>query len=101
MARIVVPGHGPLARPEAVRDMKGYFEYLSAEARVRFEAGLTPLDAARDIDLGPYAGWRDEERLVVNIQALYREFGADELVLYCYADDVDQVEALAMAVRQL
>jgi alkanesulfonate monooxygenase SsuD/methylene tetrahydromethanopterin reductase-like flavin-dependent oxidoreductase (luciferase family) len=33
--------------------------------------------------------------------AAYREFGADELVLYCYADDVAQVEALAMAVRQL
>ena len=37
--------------------MKGYFEYLGAEARVRFATGMTPLDAARDIDLGPYAGW--------------------------------------------
>ncbi len=73
----MVPGHGPLARPAALRDMKGYFEYLTAEARVRFEAGLTPLDAARDIDVGPYADWRDQERLVVNIQSLYRDFGAD------------------------
>jgi glyoxylase-like metal-dependent hydrolase (beta-lactamase superfamily II) len=76
-AATVVPGHGPLATPDAVRDMKGYFEYLTAEARVRFAAGMTPLDAARDIDLGPYAGWGEEERLVVNIQALYRDFGAD------------------------
>src|SRR6516165_3228632 len=76
-AATVVPGHGPLATPGAVRDLKGYFEYLLAEARVRFDAGMTPLDAARDIELGPYAGWGEGERLVVNVQALYRDFGAE------------------------
>jgi cyclase len=73
----VVPGHGPLARPEAVADLKGYFEWLGAEARVRFEGGLTPLDAARDIDLGRYDEWQERERLVVNVQAFYRDFGAE------------------------
>jgi glyoxylase-like metal-dependent hydrolase (beta-lactamase superfamily II) len=76
-AATVVPGHGPLATPEAVRDLKEYFEYLTAEARVRFDGGLTPLDAARDIDLGPYEGWGEGERMVVNIHALYRDFGAE------------------------
>ena len=76
-ASMVVPGHGPLARPEAVADLKGYFEWLGAEARVRFEAGLTPLDAARDIDLGRYDEWQERERLVVNVQAFYRDFGAE------------------------
>ncbi len=73
----VVPGHGPLATPDAIRDLKGYFEWLTAEARVRYDAGLAPLDAARDIDLGPYAGWGEAERVAVNIYALYRDFGAD------------------------
>ena len=36
---------------------------------------MTPLDAARDIDLGPYAGWSEPERVVANIHALYRDFG--------------------------
>jgi glyoxylase-like metal-dependent hydrolase (beta-lactamase superfamily II) len=76
-ASTVVPGHGPLATPDALRDTKGYFEYVGGEARVRFEAGMTPLDAARDIDLGPYAGWGEGERLVVNVQAFYRDFGAE------------------------
>jgi glyoxylase-like metal-dependent hydrolase (beta-lactamase superfamily II) len=76
-ASTVVPGHGPLARPEAVADLKGYFEWLGAEARVRFEGGLTPLDAARDIDLGRYDEWGERERLVVNVQAFYRDFGAE------------------------
>jgi hypothetical protein len=29
----------------------------------------------------------------------YREFGADELVLYCYADDPEQVGDLAAILR--
>ena len=74
---VVVPGHGPLATTAAVLDLKHYFEFLTAEARPRFEAGMTPLEAARDMDLGPYAGWSEAERLVANVHALYRDFGAD------------------------
>jgi cyclase len=73
--RVVVPGHGPLATVDAVEDLKDYFEFLSREARLRFDAGLTPLEAARDIDLGAYAGWGEPERVVANLHALYRDFG--------------------------
>jgi cyclase len=72
---VVVPGHGPLATPDALIDLKGYFELLSTEAKVRYDGGMTALDAARDIDLGPYAGWGEAERVVVNVRALYRDFG--------------------------
>jgi cyclase len=74
-AQVVVPGHGPLATPAAVDEMGAYFTWLTGEAQARFAAGLAPLDAARDIDLGPYAGWGEAERLVINIRALYRDFG--------------------------
>lgn len=74
---VIVPGHGPLATTAAVSDLKEYFEFLTREARHRFEAGLTPMEAARDIDLGPYAGWTEAERLVANLHALYRDFGSD------------------------
>ena len=74
---MVVPGHGPLATPGAVADLKGYFEFLTHEARIRFDAGMAPMEAARDIDLGPYAGWGEPERLVANVHALYRDFGAE------------------------
>jgi cyclase len=72
---IVVPGHGPLARPDALGDLKGYFELLTDEARTRYDNGMTALDAARDIDLGPYSGWSEAERVVANVHALYRDFG--------------------------
>ncbi len=82
---VVVPGHGPLATPAAVADLQGYFEFLTDEARVRFEGGMSPMEAARDIDLGAYSGWSEPERLVANVHALYRDFGneapADALTL--------------------
>jgi cyclase len=73
---IVVPGHGPLAGPAALADLKGYFEYLTVETRRRFESGMSVVEAAHDIDLGPYSGWSEEERIVVNVGCLYRELGA-------------------------
>jgi glyoxylase-like metal-dependent hydrolase (beta-lactamase superfamily II) len=72
---VVVPGHGPLAAPSAVAELKSYFEHLVSEARPRFDAGMAPLEAARDIDLGPYADWSEPERVVANVRAIYRDLG--------------------------
>jgi glyoxylase-like metal-dependent hydrolase (beta-lactamase superfamily II) len=72
---VVVPGHGPLATPAALVELKEYFEFLTSEARLRYEAGMSPLEGARDIHLGPYAGWGEGERVVANLHALYRDFG--------------------------
>jgi cyclase len=70
---VIVPGHGPLAGKEAVRELRSYFEYVETQARKRFEAGMSPLEAARDISLDRYADWGEAERLVVNVQAVYSE----------------------------
>jgi cyclase len=59
-----------------VRKLKGYFEYLTVEARKRFDAGMTQAEAARDISLAPYHDWIDTERIIVNIHTLYKDFGA-------------------------
>jgi glyoxylase-like metal-dependent hydrolase (beta-lactamase superfamily II) len=75
---VIVPGHGPLADKAAVRELKEYFEYLYGEARTRFEAGMSPLEAAGDIALDRYAGWGEAERLVVNVDAIYRELAQDD-----------------------
>jgi glyoxylase-like metal-dependent hydrolase (beta-lactamase superfamily II) len=76
-AKTVVPGHGPVTDNGAVRNLKSYLEYLSVEARVRFDAGLTPIEAARDISLADYEAWGEAERIVVNLTTLYRDFGGD------------------------
>jgi glyoxylase-like metal-dependent hydrolase (beta-lactamase superfamily II) len=74
-ASVIVPGHGPLATPSAVGDLKNYFQFLTTEARLRHDAGMSALEAAQDIDLGPYTGWGEAERVVANVRALYRDFG--------------------------
>ncbi len=73
---IVVPGHGPVAGAAPLSELKGYFDYLTLESRQRFDAGMSAVEAARDIDLGPYSGWSEDERVIVNVGCLYREFGA-------------------------
>ena len=70
---IVVPGHGPLGGIEGPREMKAYLEYVRGESRRFFDAGLSALEAAKRLDLGPYAGWTEPERLIFNVERAYRE----------------------------
>ncbi|MDG2050006.1 MAG: MBL fold metallo-hydrolase, partial [Myxococcota bacterium] len=72
--KIIVPGHGPLTDLKGVHGVREYLEFIRDEARLRFEAGLSASDAARDIALGRYSSWLDSERIVINVQTLYREF---------------------------
>lgn len=71
----VVPGHGPVCDTAAVANQRDYFAFVEREAVARAEAGMTPLETARDIDLGDYAGLGERERFVVNVAAVYRDRG--------------------------
>src|SRR5215813_20168 len=71
---VVVPGHGPITDRRGARAVREYLAYVRDEARRRYDAGLGPLEAARDIALGDYSAWGDAERIVVNVDTLYREF---------------------------
>lgn len=88
----IVPGHGPITDKTGVRRFRGYLVYIRDEARKRFDAGLDPEEAARDISLDPYSDWLDSERLVANVAALYREFGATNV-------DMNVLNAFAMMAR--
>jgi len=73
----VVPGHGPITDLRGVVAVREYLAYISAEARKRYDAGLDAATAARDIALDDYSSWVDAERIVVNVNTLYREFSGD------------------------
>jgi cyclase len=75
---VIVPGHGPLADKGAVRELRSYFEYVYDQARDRFEAGMTPLQAALDMAMDRYAQWGDGERLVVNVHTVFRELAGEQ-----------------------
>jgi glyoxylase-like metal-dependent hydrolase (beta-lactamase superfamily II) len=74
---IVVPGHGPVTDAEGLRDFRGYLGFVRAECESAFARGLSELEAARRIDLGPYAAWTQPERLVFNVARAYRELRGD------------------------
>ncbi|MET9608571.1 MBL fold metallo-hydrolase [Streptomyces sp. NPDC006512] len=71
--RTVVAGHGPVAGPELLDATEGYLRFVQRLARQGVEAGVGPLDAARDADLGEYAELLDSERLVPNLHRAYAE----------------------------
>jgi glyoxylase-like metal-dependent hydrolase (beta-lactamase superfamily II) len=72
--QVIVPGHGPLCGVKGPREMREYLEYVRVESRRFFEQGLSAIEAAKRIDLGPYAGWTQPERIISNIERAYREF---------------------------
>src|ERR1039458_665873 len=67
-ARIMVPGHGPVFEDQApINATLDYLRFvLDVAARSR-DAGMTPLAAARETDLGRFAAWPDAERIVGNL----------------------------------
>jgi cyclase len=73
----IVPGHGPVTDKAGVLRVKAYWEFLLRETRLRFEGGMPAEDAARDIPLADFADWRDEERVAVNVDTIYRQLSHD------------------------
>jgi cyclase len=78
-ARTIVPGHGPVTGPAVIDEVLGYLYFVKDVAERARAAGLTPLDAARETDLGRYAEWTDTERIVGNLHRAYADLaGAAE-----------------------
>ncbi|MET9323944.1 MBL fold metallo-hydrolase [Streptomyces sp. NPDC003038] len=76
-ARTVVPGHGPLTDSSAYDTTERYLRYVAELAREGRAKGLTPLETARQADLGEFAAWRESERLVANLHRAYAELAGE------------------------
>jgi cyclase len=66
-AETLVPGHGAVCGPAAIDDVERYARLVLDVAGKARSAGLSPLDAARETDLGEFTGWQDRERIVGNL----------------------------------
>jgi cyclase len=75
--RHVVPGHGPVIEASELDRVLGehdrYYQLIAATAAKGQALGLSPLDAARQCDLGEFSGWPDAERLVLNVHKAYAD----------------------------
>ncbi|MXM68986.1 MBL fold metallo-hydrolase [Streptomyces sp. HUCO-GS316] len=65
--RTIVGGHGPVCGPEVLDETAEYLRWLRRTAEGALEAGLEPLEAARQLGAHPYQEWLDPERLVGNL----------------------------------
>jgi cyclase len=72
-ADVLVPGHGPPCRPDLIDTVGEYLRFVQDTAEKATAAGLTPLEAARQTDLGPYRSLTDSERIVGNLHRAYAE----------------------------
>ena len=74
---VIVPGHGPLTDAGGVRSLRDYFVTLRSLVSERHAAGLTVEECTADIDRilddSPFADWTDRERIVVNVQSIWRQ----------------------------
>ncbi len=95
--KVVVPGHGPLCGVEGPREMRDYLAYVRGECGKLFAAGVPAIEAAKKIDLGPYAAWTEPERIVFQVERAYRELQG---VAYDAPLDVNVLFAGMYEVRQ-
>ena len=72
-AGTIVPGHGPVCGPEVMDGMEAYLRFVQDTAKAAFDSGLTPLEAARQTELGRFSEWHDSERLAGNMHRAYSE----------------------------
>ena len=78
-AATVVPGHGPVFSGDGpIHATLDYLRFVLDVAERGRSAGVSPLDAARDTDLGRFADWPDAERIVGNLHRAYAELDGTE-----------------------
>ena len=75
-ARTIVPGHGPVfENPGPIDATLDYLRFVQDVAARGRQAGLSPLQAAQETELGRFAGWADAERIAGNLHRAYAELG--------------------------
>ena len=71
----IVPGHGPIGGKREIAEQRDYLILFQKEARKRFDAKMTPGQAASTITLGKFDAWRGaQDRLPMNTVRAFHEF---------------------------
>jgi cyclase len=72
----LVPGHGPVCGPDEARRLIDYWRWLDRAAGHRLEAGMSPVETARELVLSDeiaeqgFADWLGPERALVNVRTI-------------------------------
>lgn len=74
---LIVPGHGAVCGAEVIDDQVSYLQLVKETAAKAAAEGLSPLEAARQCDLGRFAAWTAPKRLVGNLHRALSELNGD------------------------
>ena len=77
-AKVYLPGHGPVCGVEGLNLCRDYLVFVRSEAKKRFDKGMTVDQAAKDIALGQFQQWPNRERILLNVERLWREFRGED-----------------------
>jgi hypothetical protein len=77
-AQTYVPGHGPVCGAEGLSLCRDYLSLVRREAKKRFDKSMTIEEAAKDIDLRQFRQWPNRERILLNLERLWREFRGED-----------------------
>ncbi|GAA3543770.1 MBL fold metallo-hydrolase [Amycolatopsis ultiminotia] len=72
-AATIVPGHGEVCGPEVIDDVLAYLDFVLGLAKEGSAAGETPLEVARQANLGRFGALTDTERLAGNLHRAYAD----------------------------
>ncbi|HET6502484.1 MAG TPA: MBL fold metallo-hydrolase [Amycolatopsis sp.] len=92
-AEWIVPGHGPVFSGTELSSVlathERYYRFIREISTSGRAAGLSPLAAAQQADLGEFADWADSERIVLNLHRAYADAtGTDLDLIAAFADAV-------------
>jgi len=78
-ADVIVPGHGPVCDLSVIDRLRAYDNFILDLAQRAIADGVSPLEAARETDLGEFAELSDSERIVGNLHRAMFELNGAEL----------------------
>ena len=94
-AKIIVPGHGPLAIRNDVHAQIDYWDWLESALEPMARSGVSPFEASQrclrrdDFRTSVFARWSDQERIFTSACTLYRHWG---LMAYTLPDPLGAMD---------
>lgn len=76
---VIVSGHGDVCGPEGIENAIAYLQFVQQSAQAAWDAGLTPIQAAKKADLGRFGEWHEKERFVANLHRAFSEIRGEPL----------------------
>ena len=73
--KVIVPGHGFVCSMQAITELKGYLVRLRQQVKECYDRKLSKEEALAEINMGIYRDWPHQERLMLDVEQLYKEFG--------------------------